>query len=74
MRARISAACSNRSRAFTRLRDILPSLAFARELAPALIRLEEQGVVLLVLDSRGGDPMAEILRSNITHIELRDPV
>lgn len=60
--------------AITRLRDVLPSLAFARELAPALIRLEEQGFVLLVLDTRGGDPMTEILRSNITHIELRDPV
>lgn len=60
--------------AITRLRDLLPSLAFARELAPALIRLEEQGVVLLVLDTRGGDPMTEILRSNITHVELRVPV
>jgi hypothetical protein len=60
--------------AITRLRDLLPSLAFGRDLAPALIRLEEQGIVLLILDTRGGDPMTEILRSNITHIELRVPV
>lgn len=60
--------------AITRLREVLPSLAFAGDLAPALIRLEEQGVVLLILDTRDGDPMTELLRSKITHIELRVPV
>ncbi|MDC0748015.1 hypothetical protein [Polyangium mundeleinium] len=40
---------------------------------PALIRLEEQGVVTLV-QARTGDPMAEILREGVTHIELRVPV
>jgi hypothetical protein len=60
--------------AITRLREVLPSLSFGGEFAPALTRLEEQGVVFLVLDTRDGDPMTELLRSKITHLELREPV
>jgi len=60
--------------AITRLRDVLPSIAFAGELVPALIRLEEQGAVLLVVDTSDGDPMTALLRQKITHIELREPV
>ncbi|MDI1447233.1 hypothetical protein [Polyangium sp. 6x1] len=53
-----------------RLREKLPHLPYERVILPALIRLEEQGVVTLV-QKRTGDPMAEILREGVTHVELR---
>ena len=56
-----------------RLREKLPHLPYERMILPALIRLEEQGVVTLV-QTRTGDPTAEILREGITHVELRVPV
>ncbi|MRG98574.1 hypothetical protein [Polyangium spumosum] len=56
-----------------RLREKLPHLPYEGAIRPALVRLEEQGVVTLV-QARTGDPMAEILREGITHVELRVPV
>ncbi|MDC0747509.1 hypothetical protein [Polyangium mundeleinium] len=56
-----------------RLREKLPHLPYERMILPALVRLEEQGVVMLV-QARTGDPMAEILREGVTHVELRVPV
>ncbi|TKD03150.1 hypothetical protein [Polyangium fumosum] len=56
-----------------RLREKVPHLPYERVILPALVRLEEQGVVTLV-QVRTGDPMAEILREGVTHVELRVPV
>ncbi|MDI1450784.1 hypothetical protein [Polyangium sp. 6x1] len=56
-----------------RLREKLPHLPYERTILPALVRLEEQGVVTLV-QTRTADPMAEILREGVTHVELRVPV
>ncbi|MDC0747742.1 hypothetical protein [Polyangium mundeleinium] len=72
-------ACADRSPVgrgrslVARLREKLPHLSYERVILPALIRLEEQGVVALV-QTRTGDPMAEILREGVTHVELRVPV
>ena len=54
-----------------RLRDRLCRLSYAREIAPALVRLEQDGVVSLVMNHRDGDPMRELLREDITDVELR---
>ncbi|MDI1429692.1 hypothetical protein [Polyangium sorediatum] len=56
-----------------RLREKVPHLPYERVILPALVRLEEQGVVALV-QVRTGDPMAEILREGVTHVELQVPV
>ncbi|MDI1450788.1 hypothetical protein [Polyangium sp. 6x1] len=56
-----------------RLREKLPHLPYERTILPALIRLEEQGVVTLV-QTRTADPMAEILREGVTHVEVQVPV
>jgi hypothetical protein len=54
------------------LRDELRHLPHSGTLLPALRRLEEQGVVVLIVE-KSGDPMTELLRSPITHVELRMP-
>ena len=59
--------------ATARLREKLPHLPYEGTIRPALVRLEEQGVVTLV-QARTGDPMAEMLREGLTHVELRVPV
>jgi len=43
-------------------------------LTKSLIRLEAKGHVKLVLDMSAGDPMTELLRDKITHIEVLVPV
>ena len=50
-----------------------PPAMYEGTIRPALIRLEEQGVVTLV-QARTGGPMAEILREGVTYVELRVPV
>jgi hypothetical protein len=54
-----------------RLRDRLCRLSYAREIAPALVRLEQEGIVALVMSHRDDDPMREMLREDITGVELR---
>ncbi len=54
-----------------RLRDRLCHMSYAGEIAPALVRLEARGIVALVLREPKDDPMREILREGITHVELR---
>ncbi|MRG92986.1 hypothetical protein [Polyangium spumosum] len=54
-----------------RLRDRLCHMSYAREIAPALIRLEQRGLVALLLQDPNGDPMREILREGIIAVELR---
>lgn len=60
--------------AVERLRDMLPHKVYSRDIWPALVRLEERGLVLLIVANQHGDPMAEILRENVKFIELRRPV
>jgi len=57
-----------------RLRELLPHLPYLGTVMPSLARLEERGLVKLILDTSSGDPMTEIQRENITHIELLVPV
>ena len=58
----------------TRLRDMLPFMMYSGAILPALIRLEEQKIIRLVLGDNGGDPMTDILRERIQYVELRTPV
>ncbi|MDC0740935.1 hypothetical protein [Polyangium mundeleinium] len=53
-----------------RLQDSLCHLGHAGKIAPVLRRLEEQGIVELVVKN-SDDPMAAILRLDITHVVLR---
>ncbi|MDI3287354.1 hypothetical protein [Polyangium sp. 15x6] len=53
-----------------RLQDSLCHLGHAGGIAPVLRRLEDQGIVELVLKD-SDDPMAAILRLDITHVVLR---
>lgn len=60
--------------AVERLCDMLPYKVYSRDIWPALVRLEERGLVSLIVGEHGSDPMAEMLRENVKLIELRRPV
>lgn len=57
-----------------RLRDMLPHKIYSRDILPALVRLKERGLVVLVLGDNRGDPMVDIQHENLKCIELRQPV